>query len=69
LLQKIDRFGVEAILGRRQLYFGETRRMILAENIATAYRARKQSENWAQWAQANPIMEKILIETEILCQS
>jgi hypothetical protein len=63
----IDRFGVEAILGRRQLYFGEVRRMRRAENIVNAYHARKNSDTWAKWASQNPEMEKILIEAEILC--
>jgi hypothetical protein len=63
----IDRFGVDAVLGRRQLYFGETRRMIRAENIEAAYLARKQSKSHAAWANENPALEKILIEAEILC--
>jgi len=67
-LALIDRFGVDAVLGRRQLYFGETRRMIRAENIEIAYHTRKRSENWAKWASENPTFEKILIEAEILCQ-
>jgi hypothetical protein len=66
-LQKIDRFGVEAILGRKQFYYGELRRMILAENIVTAYHARAQSESWAAWAAKNPTLERILNEAEILC--
>lgn len=67
MLAKIDRFGVEAITGRRKLYFGELRRMILAENIVAAYRARAKSENWAAWANANTVMADVLVEAEKLC--
>lgn len=64
LLAKIDRFGVRAVMGRNTLYYGETRRMILAENIYNAYHARRRSENWAEWAEKNPAMAKILFELE-----
>lgn len=67
IIQKIDRFGIEAILGRRQFYFGELRCLILAENINLAYRSRSRSENWAEWAQKHPDLEQILIEAELLC--
>ena len=68
LLRKIDRFGVRAILGRDTLYYGELRRMILAENIYNAYFSRKNSEKtgggWAAWSEKNPVMAKILFELE-----
>lgn len=64
LLAKIDRFGVKAVLGHATLYYGEIRRMILAENIYNAYHARRRSENWAAWAEKNPGMAKILFELE-----
>ncbi len=67
-LQKIDRFGVEAILGRRQFYFGELHRLIVAENILTAYQSRARSNNWAEWVSQNPKMANLLIEAEKLCQ-
>lgn len=68
-LQKIDRFGIEAITGRKQFYFGELRRMIHAENIVTSYRSRAQSKNWAAWVRDNPVMSDILVDAEELCQS
>jgi hypothetical protein len=58
---------MDAVLGRRQLFYGETRRMIRAENIATAYYTRKHSDNWAKWASDNPAAEKLLNEAELLC--
>lgn len=67
-LQKIDRFGIEAITGRRQFYYGELRRLIIAENISLAYRSRSASQNWGEWARKYPDLEKILIEAELLCQ-
>lgn len=63
-LQKIDRFGVQPILGRNVLYFGELRRLILAENVVNSYRARARSENWASWTKDNPVMAQILAEIE-----
>ena len=63
-LAKIDRFGIMAILGRPTFYFGELRRLILAENILYAYRDRRKSENWAEWTESNPIMAKVLFEIE-----
>lgn len=42
--------------------------MILAENIVNAYVSRSHAESWAAWANKNPIMEKVLMEAEILCQ-
>jgi hypothetical protein len=66
MLYKIDRFGLEAITGRRLFYFGELQRLIVAENIVTAYKSRPK-DNWADWANDNPRMEKILIEAELLC--
>ena len=64
-LAKIDRFGLEAITGRKQFYFYELRRLVTAENMVVAYRSRKQSENWAQWANDNPSMARLLAEVEI----
>lgn len=68
-LQKIERFGIEAITGRRQFYYYELRQMIVAENIVLSYQSRSLSDNWASWAQKHPEMEKILIEAELLCQN
>jgi hypothetical protein len=68
-LSKIDRFGIEAITGRRQFYFGELRKMIYAENLVTAYRSRAQSKNWAEWVNSNPVMADMLADAEKLCQS
>ena len=64
-LAKIDRFGLEAITGRRQFYFYELRRLVTAENIVIAYRSRANSNNWVEWMQSNPSMAKLLAEVEI----
>jgi len=53
-------------MGRDVLYFGEMRRMILAENIYNAYRARKASGNWGEWANANPSMARVLAQIEMI---
>lgn len=66
-LTKIDRFGIEAITGRRQFYHGELRRLVISENIVNAYRSRQASDgNWAAWANQNERMAAILAEAEKL---
>lgn len=44
----------------RTLGAGEIRRMIAADNVVKAYRSRAASDNWAQWAQKNPEMSRLL---------
>ena len=60
----IDRFGVMAVYGRPVLSCNEIQRMILAENIVSAYRGRKNSDNWAKWASDNPADARLLSEVE-----
>ena len=64
-LRRIERFGLEAVTGRRTFYFNEYSRLIVAENIAIAYQSRKHSTNWAQWAQDNPVLAKMLTDIEV----
>ena len=59
LLAYIDRFGVDAVMGR-QLGAGEMRRMTVAENIVKAYRSRAKADNWAEWANLYPDLNRIL---------
>lgn len=54
LLRYIERFGVEAIMGRRALGAGEIRRMTIVEHIIRLYEQRAQSANWAAWESENP---------------
>lgn len=53
----VDRFGAEAIYGR-PLRFGEVHRIIVAENVETAYRgylaAINTEEGVAGWADEHP---------------
>ena len=64
-LKRVERFGLEAVTGRRQFYHAEYRRMIYAENIVIAYRSRAKSNgNWAAWAVSNPAMASILADAE-----
>lgn len=67
-LALIDRFGIEAILGRRQFYYGELRRMITAENIFNGFRSRAQAKNWAAWVKDNPSLADLLNEAEQLIE-
>lgn len=65
-LHRIDRFGLEAITGRRIFYFNELRCLMVAENIVLAYKMRERAENWAQWANENKQLAKLLTEAEKL---
>lgn len=65
-LYKIDRFGVGAVMGRNVLYYGEMRRMIVAENIVKSYQSRARAENWAAWVEENTAMANLLAEAENL---
>ena len=66
MLAKIDRFGIEAITGRKQFYFGELRRLIAAENIVTAYKSRAHAPDWAAWVRDNPLLAELLLDAEKL---
>jgi hypothetical protein len=66
-LQRIDRFGLEAILGHKHFYHAEYNRLMCAETIVWAYRSRAKVENWAMWQKENPRAAKLLYEAESLC--
>jgi len=68
LLGYIDRFGAQAVLGR-PLSAREIRGMVLAENLVNAYKERKASSDWAEWAADNPAMNELLNEAMSLCQT
>jgi hypothetical protein len=63
-LMQIDRFGIEAVTGRKQLYFREYLEMTATENIIHAYQSRKSSKDWVEWARENPSAARILSEVE-----
>lgn len=65
-LQRIDRFGLEAVTGRRVLYWRELIHMTYAETIATAYVSRSKSANWTEWAASNPRLAAVLADAEKL---
>jgi hypothetical protein len=65
-LNQVDRFGLEAVLGRKKFYYGEYRRLIIAENVANAFEARARSKNWAEWANQNPAAAELLARAEQL---
>jgi hypothetical protein len=64
MLGKIERFGLEAITGRRQFYYGELRRLLYAESIVNAYKSRARSKNWVDWVRENPGSTAILSDVE-----
>lgn len=67
-LAKIDRFGLEAIYGRKTFYYGELRCLMIAENIHYAYHTRKTSKDWSDWTAKNPTLAALLFEAEKLAQ-
>lgn len=68
LLNHIDRFGVEAVMGCRTLGAGIIRRMNAADNIVRAYRSRASSENWAEWAEKNQQLSHLLNDAMIIAE-
>ncbi len=66
MLENIRQFGLEAMTGRRQFYFGEFRRMVTASNIDVAYKARKSATNWDEWRKNNPELAKLLKIAEMI---
>ena len=66
LLDYIDRFGVQAVMGRPTLGAGEMQAMMMADNVRraylsrSAYRDKDGAQNWAEWAEAYPELSKIL---------
>lgn len=67
-LGRIDRFGLEAVTGRRVFLFGEFLRLRTAENIVNSYRSRQQASNWAEWMESNPRLAQILADVEKLLE-
>lgn len=65
-LNKIDRFGVHAVMGRPVLYEREIRRMTVASNLVSAYRERAKSTNWVEWASSNKAISDLLIKAKVL---
>lgn len=61
LLSVIDRFGAAAVMGRT-LGVGEIRSMLVAEAIVRACQGRAGAENWVNWAQEHPELQRLLVE-------
>jgi len=66
LLGYIDRFGVEAVMGRPFLTAKEIRCLVHAENLVQGYRERERAKNAAEWVKNNPTMHKLLRQAELL---
>ena len=54
LLNAIERFGVEAVMGRPVLYAKEIRRMVLAERVVRVIQTAAHAEDWAKWTREHP---------------
>ncbi len=67
----IEKFGVQAVLGRPTLSANEIKRIVVSTNVLTAYKSRESCKNpdgtpnWAKWAEANPDLANILRQAEI----
>jgi hypothetical protein len=55
-LNYVDRFG----LGALDAPAGKLRRMVMAENVTKAYKARAEAEDWVAWARDNPEINALL---------
>ena len=51
-------------MGRAVLSNREVQSMLLSEQIIHAFRGRKASGNWADWAHKNPQSADLLVEVE-----
>ena len=64
IARAIDRFGVEAVTGKKILRPGLISRIAIAESIVTAYKARSKAENWVAFSGENPELAALLIKAE-----
>jgi hypothetical protein len=67
LMQYIDRYGCDAVLGRK-MYAREIRRINVAENVIAAHRSLRQALNYASWATEHPDAAALLARAERLAQ-
>lgn len=67
LSQYIQRFGVNAVLGR-PLYAREIYRITIAENVVNAFRSFRASQNAAEWARGNPEMAALLNKARLMAE-
>lgn len=65
LIQLVERFGADAILGR-PLYAREIYRGTIAERVYTVKKANMNSDSWAEWAKNNPKDSALLERVEIM---
>jgi len=64
LLHAIERFGVQAIMGRPMLYAKEIRSMLLAERVVNVIQAVNNSDDWPAFAREHP--KDAALYTEIM---
>ena len=62
----IGEYGVQAVLGRPVLSFGEINRLETAKSVVREYNARKNATNAAQFAEENQEALKLLLYAEKL---
>lgn len=67
LLGYLDRFGAEATYGR-QIGAGEMRRMVIVENVISAYRESKNTSSLAEWIKHNHDKYRLLGEASEIWQ-
>lgn len=60
---QIERYGA-AVLGFKDMDVATARRMSMATDLYNAYKSRTASSSWADWAQANPRANDLLVWAE-----
>jgi hypothetical protein len=58
----IDRYGATAVLGDKVLSVSEARQMATAADAVAAWRSRERSDDWVEWAKANPQANQLITD-------
>jgi hypothetical protein len=70
LAWNIERYGVQAVMGRPYLGVSEIRAMNAATGVYDAYRSREAyrdkdgNKNWPEWANKYPALARMLVQAE-----
>lgn len=68
LLNRIEKFGVYAVMARPFLYYRELRRMEIARIIENAYRQRAAAANWDAFQREHPELGNLLFRAQQLAE-
>ena len=68
LLNRVEKFGVYAVMARPYLYFHEIRRMEVAQTIKQAYDMRAAAANWQAFQTEHPQLGNLLFRAQQLAE-